>query len=166
VWKRKFVHTTDSSHLLPIAANVLNRQFKPSMDKLWSADITYIRSGWIYPAAVMDLLSRKIVGWAMAPGMPAELVCSASQMALTQRNPPPGLIVHSDRGVQYASGSYRASLDRHGCRASMSRRRTKVCALKFKVSAAAWLRPTNCGFSSVSGSPIVPVKTVLALDSA
>ena len=88
VWKRKFVHTTDSSHLLPIAANVLNRQFKPSMDKLWSADITYIRSGWIYPAAVMDLLSRKIVGWAMAPGMPAELVCSASQMAPTQRQPP------------------------------------------------------------------------------
>ena len=106
VWKRKFVHTTDSSHVLPIAANVLNRQFKPACaDKSWAADITYIRtrSGWIYLAAVMDLFSRKIVGWAMAPSMPAELVCSALQMALTQRNPPPGLIVHSDRGIQYAS---------------------------------------------------------------
>jgi transposase InsO family protein len=125
VWRRKFVHTTDSSHLLPIAANVLNRQFKPaSMDKSWAADITYIRtrSGWLYLATVMDLFSRKIVGWAMAPSMPAELVCSALQMALTQRNPAPGLIVHSDRGIQYASSPYRALLARYGCRASMSRK--------------------------------------------
>lgn len=125
VWKRKFIHTTDSSHLLPIAANVLNRQFKPAaMNESWVADITYIRtrSGWLYLAAVMDLFSRKIVGWAMAPGMPAELVCSALQMALTQRNPASGLIVHSDRGVQYASNAHRALLDRHGCRASMSRK--------------------------------------------
>jgi putative transposase len=103
----------------------LNRQFKPaSANAAWAADITYIRtrSGWLYLAAVMDLFSRKIVGWAMAPSMPAELACAALQMALAQRNPAPGLIVHSDRGVQYASGSYRASLDRHGCRASMSRK--------------------------------------------
>jgi transposase InsO family protein len=125
VWKRKFIHTTDSSHLLPIAANVLNRQFKPaSLNESWAADITYIRTrnGWLYLAAVMDLFSRKIVGWAMAPSMPAELVCSALQMALAQRNPARGLIVHSDRGIQYASASYRALLARHGCRASMSRK--------------------------------------------
>jgi len=125
VWKRKFIHTTDSSHLLPIAANVLNRQFKPAgMNQSWVADITYIRtrSGWIYLAVVMDLFSRKIIGWAMAPSMPAELVCSALQMALTQRNPAPGLIVHSDRGIQYASDSYRTLLACHGCRISMSRK--------------------------------------------
>jgi transposase InsO family protein len=125
VWKRKFIHTTDSSHRLPIAANVLNRQFAPvGMNQSWVADITYIRtrSGWIYLAAVMDLFSRKIIGWAMAPSMPAELVCCALQMALTQRNPAPGLIVHSDRGIQYASDSYRALLNRYGCRASMSRK--------------------------------------------
>jgi putative transposase len=124
VWKRKFIHTTDSHHTLPIADNVLNRQFKPvAANMSWVADITYIRtrSGWLYLAAVMDLFSRKIVGWAMAPSLPAELVCSALQMAITQRNPPPGLIVHSDRGSQYASEAHRALLTRHGLRASMSR---------------------------------------------
>lgn len=123
VWKRKFIHTTDSNHALPIADNVLNRQFEPTAANVsWVADITYIRtrSGWLYLAAVMDLYSRKIIGWAMAPNMPAELVSSALQMALAQRNPPPGLIVHSDRGCQYASYTYRALLARHGLCASMS----------------------------------------------
>lgn len=99
-WKRKFVHTTDSKHNLPIAANVLNRQFNPAaVNQAWVADITYIRtrSGWLYLAAVMDLYSRKIVGWSMAPNMPAELVCSALQMAIAQRQPAVGLVVHSDR---------------------------------------------------------------------
>ena len=88
------------------------------------SDITYLRtrSGWLYLAAVMDLFSRKIVGWAMAPTMPAELVCSALQMAITQRCPAPGLIVHSDRGSQYASEAHRRLLERHGLRASMSRK--------------------------------------------
>jgi putative transposase len=125
VWKRKFIHTTDSHHTLPIAHNVLDRQFQPAASNLaWVADITYIRtrSGWLYLAAIMDLYSRKIVGWAMAPNMPAELVCSALQMAITQRNPCAGLIVHSDRGSQYASESHRALLARHGLRASMSRK--------------------------------------------
>jgi putative transposase len=125
VWKRKFIHTTDSSHTLPIADNVLARQFKPAAANVsWVADITYIRtrSGWLYLAAVMDLFSRKVVGWAMAPNMPAELVCAALQMAITQRNPPPGLIVHSDRGIQYASEAHRALLTRHNFRASMSRK--------------------------------------------
>lgn len=125
VWKRKFIHTTDSRHTLPVAENVLNRQFEPAAaNAAWVSDITYIRtrSGWLYLAAVMDLFSRKIVGWAMAPSMPAELVCSALQMAIAQRQPSAGLIVHSDRGSQYASESHRALLTRHGLRASMSRR--------------------------------------------
>jgi putative transposase len=125
VWKRKFIHTTDSRHTLPIADNVLDRQFEPAAANLsWVADITYIRtrSGWLYLAAVMDLFSRKIVGWAMAPSMPAELVCSALQIAITQRRPHAGLIMHSDRGSQYASEIHRALLTRHGLRASMSRK--------------------------------------------
>jgi len=123
VWKRKFAHTTDSRHALPIAQNVLNRQFAPdAVNRAWVADITYIRtrSGWLYLAAVMDLFSRKIVGWAMAPSMPAELVCTALQMAISQRQPAPGLIVHTDRGSQYASDLHRALLARHGLQASMS----------------------------------------------
>lgn len=125
VWKRKFIHTTDSKHTLPIADNVLDREFQPgAANRAWVADITYIRtrSGWLYLAAVMDLFSRKIVGWAMAPTMPAELVCSALQMAIAQRHPPAGLIVHSDRGSQYASETHRALLTRHGLLASMSRK--------------------------------------------
>ena len=98
VWRRKFVHTTDSRHGLPVAPNVLDRQFDPVMpNRAWVTDITYVRtrSGWLYLAAVMDLFSRKIVGWAMAPNMQADLVCSALRMAITQRQPPAGLIVHS-----------------------------------------------------------------------
>jgi len=125
VWKRKFVHTTDSKHALPVFDNVLNRQFTPAAaNQAWVADITYIRtrSGWLYLAAVLDLYSRKVVGWAMAPNMPAELVCSALQMALCQRQPAPGLIVHSARGSQYASQDYRELLDRYGLQGSMSRK--------------------------------------------
>ena len=124
-WRRKFIHTTDSRHSLPTADNVLDRQFEPAApNQAWVSDITYLRtrSGWLYLAAVMDLYSRKIVGWAMAPAMPAQLVCSALQMAITQRNPAPGLIVHSDRGSQYASDAHRALLERHQLRASMSRK--------------------------------------------
>jgi len=101
VWKRKFVHTTDSKHDLPVAANVLNRQFNPSAPNLaYVSDITYIRTGagWLYLATVLDLYARKVVGWAMAPSMPAKLVCDALTMAIQQRRPAPGLIVHSDRG--------------------------------------------------------------------
>lgn len=125
VWKRKFVHTTDSRHHLPVADNVLDRQFEPAAPNLaWASDITYIRtrSGWLYLAAVMDLYSRKVVGWAMAPSMPADLVCTALQMAITQRQPAPGLVVHSDRGSQYASEAHRALLARHGLVGSMSRK--------------------------------------------
>lgn len=124
-WRRKFAHTTDSRHDLAVADNVLDRQFQPTApDRAWVCDITYIRtrSGWLYLAAVLDLYSRKIVGWACAPSMPAELVCSALHMALSVRRPPPGLIVHSDRGSQYASLVHQAMLQQHGIVCSMSRR--------------------------------------------
>ena len=87
-------------------------------------DITYIRtrSGWLYLAAVLDLFSRKIVGWATAPNMPAELVCTALQMAIAQRQPKAGLVVHTDRGSQYASAAHRQVLMRHGLIGSMSRK--------------------------------------------
>jgi transposase InsO family protein len=125
VWKPKFIHTTDSNHQLPVFDNRLNRQFEQTaVNKAWVSDITYIRTriGWLYLAVVMDLYSRKIVGWAMAPNMPAQLVCSALQMALCQRPPPPGLIVHSDRGSQYASQEYRTLLADHMLQGSMSQK--------------------------------------------
>lgn len=125
IWKPKFVNTTDSNHDLPVAENILNRQFTPaSPNQAWVTDITYIRTqrGWLYLATVMDLYSRRIIGWAMAPTMPAELVCSALQMAVTYRQPAIGLIVHSDRGSQYASEAYQSLLKRHGFICSMSRK--------------------------------------------
>jgi putative transposase len=87
----------------------------------WVGDITYIRteSGWLYLAIVLDLFSRKVVGCAMVPSMPAELVCTALHMAIQQRQPAPGLIVHSDRGSQYACGQYQALLAKHGFVCSM-----------------------------------------------
>ena len=109
VWRRKFVNTTNSKHTLAVSGNVLNRQFAQALpNQVWVCDITYIRtrSGWLYLAAVLDLHSRKIVGWAMATAMPAALVCAALQMAIAQRNPAPGLLVHSDRGTQYASAEH------------------------------------------------------------
>lgn len=124
VWKRKFVATTNSRHDRPVASNVLSRQFRPGKpNQAWVSDITYIRTaeGWLYLAVVLDLYSRKVVGWAMAPAMPASLVVSALMMAIQQRNPAPGLIVHSDRGSQYASEEYRGLLARHGLTCSMSR---------------------------------------------
>ena len=125
VWKRKFIHTTNSKHNLSVAANILDRQFNPDVPNIaWVGDITYIRtgSGWLYLATVLDLFSRKVVGWAMAPSMPAELVCSALNMAIQQRKPAPGLIVHSDRGSQYASTQYQDLLTKHAFVCSMSRK--------------------------------------------
>ena len=125
LWRRKFVHTTDSGHALPVSSNVLARRFDPShANQAWVSDITYIRtrSGWLYLAVVLDLYARKVVGWAMAPTMHAELVCAALQLAIAQRQPAPGLIVHSDRGSQYASALHQALLARHGLVGSMSRK--------------------------------------------
>lgn len=125
VWKRKFIHTTNSHHDLPIAANVLNRQFNPvAPNRAYVSDITYVRTGtgWLYLAIVLDLYARKVVGWAMAPSMPAELICEALSMAIQQRQPGPGLIVHSDRGSQYASTLYQHLLKKHDFVCSMSRK--------------------------------------------
>lgn len=125
VWRRKFVHTTDSKHTMQVSNNVLARKFERALpNQAWVCDITYIRtrSGWLYLAGVLDLHSRKIVGWAMAPQMPAALVCAALQMAIVQRNPNAGLIVHSDRGTQYASAEHQALLKKHGLVGSMSRK--------------------------------------------
>jgi putative transposase len=102
LWRRKFVHPTDSGHALPVSGNVLARRFNPSSpNQARVSDITYIRtrSGWLYLAVVLDLYTRKVVGWAMAtPTMHAELACAALQLAIAQRQPAPGPIVHSHRG--------------------------------------------------------------------
>ncbi|WP_216352526.1 IS3 family transposase [Aquaspirillum sp. LM1] len=124
-WKRKFVHTTDSKHTLPVAENLLNRKFNPkALNQAWASDITYIRtrSGWLYLAVVMDLCSRRVIGWAMEPHMRAELVCRALTMAQGQRNPAAGVLLHSDRGSQYASAEYQALLKKHKMVCSMSRK--------------------------------------------
>jgi transposase InsO family protein len=122
--KRFVVRTTDSAHDRPVAANVLDRDFAADrVDRKWCCDITYVPTaeGFLYLAAVMDLCSRRIVGWAMADHLRTELCLEALDMALKARNPAPGLIHHSDRGVQYASADYAATLAGHGITCSMSR---------------------------------------------
>lgn len=117
--------TTDSAHHAPVACNTLGRDFDASLpDRKWVADITYIATGerWLYLSAVLDLCSRRVVGWAMAEHMRSELVSDALQMALTHRRPGRGLLHHSDRGVQYASDLYQGLLMDHGIDCSMSRR--------------------------------------------
>lgn len=124
-WKRRFIHAANSAHRLPVAENLLNRRFdQSSPNQAWVADITYIhtRRGWLYLAAVMDLYSRRVVGWAMAPNMTSELVCTALQVAIAHRQPPEGMLVHTDQGSQYASEAYRSLLTRHRLSGSMSRR--------------------------------------------
>lgn len=123
--KRKFVVTTDSQHTQPVAENLLDRDFTAAgPNQKWLTDITYIptREGWLYLAAVLDVFSRRIVGWSMSDRIDTELVTSALQMATTQRSPEPGLLHHSDRGVQYASDAYRQILDELGVVCSMSRK--------------------------------------------
>jgi len=119
------VRTTDSRHEFPIAPNLLKRNFTAAApNRIWLADITYVETdqGWLYLATVMDLYSRKIVGWAMADHLRAELPLAALAMAIATQRPGAGLIHHSDRGVQYASAEYRKMMRSAGFRASMSRR--------------------------------------------
>jgi len=123
--RRRCRVTTESRHGLPIAENVLNRDFTAEdMNQKWVADMTYIwtKEGWLYLATVLDLFSRRVVGWALAEHMREELVEDALQMALGRRGPAPGLLHHSDRGVQYASQAYRDCLERSGIVMSMSRK--------------------------------------------
>jgi putative transposase len=123
---RRFVpRTTDSAHGHDTPANELDRRFEPGeVDKVWVADITYIPTGegWLYLAAVLDLGSRKVVGWAAADHLRSELAQRALRNALEVRRPGAGLMHHSDRGVQYACGAYRDPLAAHGIEASMSRK--------------------------------------------
>jgi putative transposase len=119
------VQTTDSNHDEPIAPNRLAEAPKPKApNQVWVADITYIqtREGWLFVAAILDLYSRKIVGWAMGEHLDTGLILKALFMALQHRNPPANLLFHSDRGVQYASAAYRNALTQAGLLASMSRR--------------------------------------------
>lgn len=123
--KRKFKVTTNSKHSFKLAPNLLQRQFCVTQpNRVWAGDITYIptRNGWLYLAIVMDLYSRKIVGWSMKTSMNAALVNDAITMALWQRKPRKGLIWHTDRGSQYCSKSHRAILKDHGIIQSMSKK--------------------------------------------
>lgn len=123
--KGTFKATTDSKHSFPVAPNVLARNFTAAApDQVWVSDITYLAcaEGWEYLATVMDLHSRRIVGWALQSTLARSLTVKALEMAVTQRQPTPGLIHHSDRGVQYACGDYQALLQRQGMIPSMSRK--------------------------------------------
>ena len=122
---KRFVVTTDSNHALPIAENILDREFSvQTPNARWAADITYIwtSEGWLYLAIVLDLFSRRIVGWAMGETLERSLVLSALSMAVTGRQPTAGLLCHSDRGSQYASGDYQQALKNAGAVCSMSRK--------------------------------------------
>lgn len=123
--KRKFKMTTDSKHNLPVAPNLLNREFTPQEpNQVWASDITYIwtTEGWLYLAVVMDLFSRAILGWSMSERMTRSLVIDAFIMAVKRYHPPPGLLHHSDRGSQYASADYQVVLKQYGAICSMSRK--------------------------------------------
>jgi transposase InsO family protein len=123
--KRRFRRTTDSAHAYPVAPNRLERQFTAAApDRVWLADLTYIwtAEGWLYLAVVLDLFSRRVVGWAMAEHLGHELALAALDMAIAQQRPAPGLLHHSDRGVQYACRAYRQRLEAHDVVCSMSRK--------------------------------------------
>jgi transposase InsO family protein len=125
---RAFRVTTNSSHSHPVAPNLLERQFSlervPFRDRVWASDITYIstREGWLYLAAVLDLSSRRVVGWSMKHTLDRSLVLDALRMGLAGRRPPRDLLHHSDRGSQYACADYRTLLAEHGITCSMSRK--------------------------------------------
>jgi putative transposase len=125
--RRRVVRTTDSAHAYPVAPNLLERRFDVNgvrLNQVWVSDVTYVptRDGWLYLAIVLDLASRRVIGWAMRETLAADLTLSALRMALTVRQPAPGLLHHSDRGSQYASEDYRALLAEHRCQVSMSRK--------------------------------------------
>lgn len=123
--KRGYKATTDSKHALPVAPNVLDRNFAPTApNQVWTADLTYIwtTAGWLYLAIVLDLFNREVVGWSIKPRMTADTVVDALTMAWFRRKPASGLIHHSDRGSQYASGTFQDKLAEFGMTCSMSRK--------------------------------------------
>lgn len=123
--KRRFKVTTDSKHTLPIAPNLLERDFTPTApNQVWTSDITYLWTdeGWLYLAITMDLFNREVVGWSLKPRMTADIVTDALTMAWFRRKPAAGLLHHSDRGSQYASEAFQARLKKYGMLCSMSRK--------------------------------------------
>lgn len=123
--KRRFKATTDSKHSMPVAPNLLARNFTPQApNKVWTGDITYIQTGegWLYLAVVLDLFNREVVGWSIKPRMSADIVTDALTMAWFRRKPGAGVLFHSDRGSQYASDVMTARLSEYGMTASMSRK--------------------------------------------
>lgn len=123
--KRRFKVTTDSKHNLPVAPNLLERNFTPTApNQVWTSDITYLWTdeGWLYLAITMDLFNREVVGWSLKPRMTADIVTDALTMAWFRRKPAAGLIHHSDRGSQYASEAFQAKLKAYGMTCSMSRK--------------------------------------------
>jgi putative transposase len=123
--KRRFRATTDSRHSMPVAPNVLARNFTPEApNRVWTGDITYIQTGegWLYLAVVLDLFNREVVGWSIKPRMTADIVTDALAMAWFRRKPEVGVTFHSDRGNQYASGAMSAKLAAYGMTAPMSRK--------------------------------------------
>jgi len=126
--RRRFRVTTNSKHTHPIARNILKRRFgvkqTKSINRVWASDITYIdtHEGWLYLAVVIDLHSRRVIGWSMSHRTTEELVLDALRMALLRRKAPRGILHHSDRGSQYAGKAYRRLLRDHGIRCSMSRK--------------------------------------------
>lgn len=122
---RKYRATTNSKHQLTVADNLLNRDFKPpAPNRVWAGDITYLwtREGWMYLAVFLDLYSRRVVGWAVSKRIDTALVSMAFQRAIARRSPAPGLIIHSDRGVQYASNEFKRLLINQNAIQSMSRK--------------------------------------------
>jgi putative transposase len=124
VRRRRFVVTTDSRHDLPVYPNLARDMRPTAMNQLWVADITYIRlrTEFVYLAVILDAFSRRVVGWALGRTLQAELAVAALRMALVKRQPAPGLVHHSDRGVQYASAVYTEMLKQHHATISMSRK--------------------------------------------
>ncbi len=126
--RRRYKATTNSNHHLPVAENILNRDFAVTAiarpDRYWGGDITYIhtRQGWLYLAVILDLFSRRVVGWSMSHEMTTKLVIDAFEMATSRRRPPRGMIAHSDRGSQYASHAFQYVLRKAGIVCSMSRK--------------------------------------------
>jgi putative transposase len=124
VRRRAFVVTTDSRHNLPVYPNLAREMMPTAINQLWVADITYIRlrTEFVYLAVVLDAFSRRVIGWALGRTLEAQLTVTALRMALTERQPAPGLVHHSDRGVQYASQEYTGLLQQHKATISMSRK--------------------------------------------
>jgi putative transposase len=125
VYRKPYRVTTDSAHAKPVATNVLERRFDGwAINRAWVADVTYVPTdeGWLYLACILDLGSRRVVGWSISDRIKAKLVCDALTMAYWRRKPPAGVIMHSDRGVQYASDEHRKLINQYRMAQSMSRK--------------------------------------------